>query len=424
MEALSERLQRLAPSATLAMSQKSSELKAQGVDVINMSVGRYGELYDSDYALQEKIASMREKGVITICAGGNGDNKDVAYYNNFTFPGDFDECLSVTSLDRQGCNSASSDYGSLKDISAPGENILSTAINGKDASALADDQDYVSMKGTSMAAPLVSGIAALLWADNPELTVDQVVESLKATAHTVNPAKYDRSGLTGSAGAVDAAAAIAYARELTGYTPDIPVIPDDPDDPNPDDPADPTDPDTPVVDDPVTEIPVNMIPELNNKPTVHVIRTPARVGSTFVVGHTIYKVTKLAGKKSQVTLVKSKVKGNVKLPVSVKWKGITFRVTAIKSKAFQNCKKLKKLTVSSSVKTIGKGAFKGCTKLKTLVLKTDDLKKSSVKGSLKGSKIKTVKLSLGSKKKNRRYARKYRKYFDEANSGRKVKVSY
>ena len=39
MNTLSERLQRLAPSATLAMSQKSSELKAQGVDVINMSVG-------------------------------------------------------------------------------------------------------------------------------------------------------------------------------------------------------------------------------------------------------------------------------------------------------------------------------------------------------------------------------------------------
>ncbi len=39
MEQLSERLNRLAPSATLAMSQKSGELKAQGVDVINMSVG-------------------------------------------------------------------------------------------------------------------------------------------------------------------------------------------------------------------------------------------------------------------------------------------------------------------------------------------------------------------------------------------------
>lgn len=39
METLSERLNRLAPSATLAMSQRSNELKAQGVDVINMSVG-------------------------------------------------------------------------------------------------------------------------------------------------------------------------------------------------------------------------------------------------------------------------------------------------------------------------------------------------------------------------------------------------
>ena len=39
MEQLSDRLNRLAPSATLAMSQKSSEMKAQGIDVINMSVG-------------------------------------------------------------------------------------------------------------------------------------------------------------------------------------------------------------------------------------------------------------------------------------------------------------------------------------------------------------------------------------------------
>ena len=36
---LSERINRLATSATLAMSQKSAELKAQGVDIINMSVG-------------------------------------------------------------------------------------------------------------------------------------------------------------------------------------------------------------------------------------------------------------------------------------------------------------------------------------------------------------------------------------------------
>ena len=39
MNKLADRLNRLSPSATLAMSQKSQELKAQGVDVINMSVG-------------------------------------------------------------------------------------------------------------------------------------------------------------------------------------------------------------------------------------------------------------------------------------------------------------------------------------------------------------------------------------------------
>ena len=39
MAQLSDRLNRLSPSATLAMSQKSSEMKAQGIDVINLSVG-------------------------------------------------------------------------------------------------------------------------------------------------------------------------------------------------------------------------------------------------------------------------------------------------------------------------------------------------------------------------------------------------
>ena len=40
MEHISQRIQSLSPSATLAMSQKSTELKAQGVDVINLSVGQ------------------------------------------------------------------------------------------------------------------------------------------------------------------------------------------------------------------------------------------------------------------------------------------------------------------------------------------------------------------------------------------------
>ena len=57
MAKLSDRLNRLAPSATLAMSQKSSEMKAQGVDVINMSVG------EPDFNTPEHIKEAAKKAV-------------------------------------------------------------------------------------------------------------------------------------------------------------------------------------------------------------------------------------------------------------------------------------------------------------------------------------------------------------------------
>lgn len=57
MNALSNRLNRLSPSATLAMSQKSSELKAQGVDIINMSVG------EPDFNTPEHIKAAAVKAV-------------------------------------------------------------------------------------------------------------------------------------------------------------------------------------------------------------------------------------------------------------------------------------------------------------------------------------------------------------------------
>ena len=57
MAQLSERLNRLAPSATLAMSQKSSEMKAQGIDVINMSVG------EPDFNTPEPIKEAAKKAI-------------------------------------------------------------------------------------------------------------------------------------------------------------------------------------------------------------------------------------------------------------------------------------------------------------------------------------------------------------------------
>lgn len=57
MAQLSDRLQRLAPSATLAMSQKSSEMKAQGIDVINLSVG------EPDFNTPDHIKAAAKKAI-------------------------------------------------------------------------------------------------------------------------------------------------------------------------------------------------------------------------------------------------------------------------------------------------------------------------------------------------------------------------
>ncbi|MDO4517967.1 MAG: S8 family serine peptidase, partial [Bacillota bacterium] len=169
--------------------------------VINMSLGGY-EAEEGDEALFECIDYMRKKDVLTVCAGGNGNYNNIAYGPEKTiFPGDYEGCLCVAALDSEGNHTRFSDYNSFKDISAPGDNIYSTTMGS----------NYGFMSGTSMASPLVAGIASMLWAQDQNITVDQAIESIQKTAHPVNRAKYDRTGKTGSAGAIDAAAALEYA---------------------------------------------------------------------------------------------------------------------------------------------------------------------------------------------------------------------
>ncbi len=188
--------------------------------VINLSLGGY-EYNEHDEALFRWIDYMRTKNVLTVCAGGNGDNYESANRDLPIYPGDYKGSLCVTSLNRFGSNSSFSDYNMDKDISAPGEGILST-VSSTD---ITGNREYVSgnssygyKRGTSMATALVSGIAALLWADNSSLTVDQVVNSITSTAHPVNPGENDRTNQIGSAGAIDAAAALEYSRSMYSYS--------------------------------------------------------------------------------------------------------------------------------------------------------------------------------------------------------------
>jgi hypothetical protein len=116
--------------------------------------------------------------------------------------------VSVTSLDAKGANSVWSDYNSYKDISAPGESVYSTySTNGS-----SKHNRYMYMSGTSAAAPVVSSAFALLWARVPGLTVSQAVSAITKTATPVTG--NDHGAKTGSAGCVDAAAAVVKAAKL------------------------------------------------------------------------------------------------------------------------------------------------------------------------------------------------------------------
>lgn len=173
--------------------------KVDDLHVINMSLGGYGKLSSKDLAFESEITEMRGRDVLTVCAGGNGDSAQNPITDK-VFPGDYEDCLCVTSLDENGCNSSFSDYNEYKDISAPGEYIISVSKEGTGS--------YRTINGTSAAAPVVSGIVGIMWAVDEDLTADEVVGILKDTANKVNTEKNDRGDKTGSAGAIDAAEAL------------------------------------------------------------------------------------------------------------------------------------------------------------------------------------------------------------------------
>ena len=146
-------------------------------------------------------------------------------------------------------------------------------------------------------------------------------------------------------------------------------------------------------------------------------------GSTYTVNNQKYKVTKTATATARgtVTYVKSRNAKSVTVPKSVKLRdGKLYNVNIVAAKAFTGSK-VRKVFVSSNVTTLKPYAFKG-SKATKIFVKTKKLKKSKVKNSLKGSKVKYVYIRVGTKKLNKTYVKKYKKYFTKANAGRKVTV--
>ena len=180
----------------LATSKTVSNLR-----VINTSFGSYNTYSSSGYclkdeALRKAIVSAKNAGIVTVCSGGNG--KDGKPRTDNIYPADFDECVAVTALNTDNTNCYWSDYNKKKNISAPGLLITTTDATG----------GYSKASGTSMAAPIVSGVFALLFAAEPVATVDDACRAVYATATPISDAENDRTDISGSHGAIDASAAV------------------------------------------------------------------------------------------------------------------------------------------------------------------------------------------------------------------------
>lgn len=198
----------------LATSKTVSNLR-----VINTSFGSYNTYSSSGYclkdeALRKAIVSAKNAGIVTVCSGGNG--KDGKPRTDNIYPADFDECVAVTALNTDNTNCYWSDYNKKKNISAPGLLVTTTDATG----------GYSKASGTSMAAPIVSGVFALLFAAEPVATVDDACNAVYATATPISDAENDRTDISGSHGAIDASAAVE-ALEGLGRTAFSDVHPDE-----------------------------------------------------------------------------------------------------------------------------------------------------------------------------------------------------
>ena len=132
--------------------------------IINLSVGM-----SKSIAFNEAAQALIADGLIVVAAAGN-QNRDACLYSPASEP----SVISVGGIDRAALRASYSNYGACVDIFAPGSDLVGAWFGSTNI--------YRSSSGTSNAAPIVSGIVALMLQDNPSLTQSQVEEQLKTNA--------------------------------------------------------------------------------------------------------------------------------------------------------------------------------------------------------------------------------------------------
>ncbi|MFB0526344.1 MAG: S8 family serine peptidase [bacterium] len=181
----------------------------EGADIINLSLGGAG----SSTTLENAVNYAFNKGCVLAAASGNDNESSVNY------PAAYDNVIAVgaTNVDDERCDVSDwgydlegkpqgSNYGAELDVVAPGHNIYSTSLGGV----------YGYPYGTSMAAPFVSGLAALIWSHNPTLTNVDVRDNIVSSVDDIGSNGWDAYTGYGRINAEEALAAFLSEEVVYG----------------------------------------------------------------------------------------------------------------------------------------------------------------------------------------------------------------
>ena len=163
---------------------------ALGANIINLSLGGVSP----SQTLQNAVDAANAAGVLVIAAAGNGDvpQPDGDGINGtgdpfVIYPAAYTSVMAVAASDHRDKITSFSNYGASIEVSAPGFSILSTCTDGLSTCAGADGiANYTALNGTSMATPVVAGLAALIWSHFPSLTNQEVRDIIKGSSENID----------------------------------------------------------------------------------------------------------------------------------------------------------------------------------------------------------------------------------------------
>lgn len=177
--------------------------ESMGASICNLSAG----IFENDLNLYETIKSSKMLFVVAAGNGGNGvlKGKDLDVSPIYPTGYNLENIITVANLQPDGQLNYSSNYGDVAvDLAAPGTSIISTCPNNQ----------YSYMSGTSMAAPLVSATAALLYAGDNKLSLKDVKEIILASTTKL----YSLKGLVATEGMLNLKGAMDYNYTVFGQS--------------------------------------------------------------------------------------------------------------------------------------------------------------------------------------------------------------